>query len=106
MGQRLCSMYQTKHVTPYAHAFAMHVPEFVGTHGNISKFCQQGLEKLNDVTTLHYLRGTNHKKREAFVQMLQTRNRLEDLKAKGYQRQNVSVNAVTVVKLVTTNGSV
>ena len=87
MGQRLCSMYQTKHVTPYAHAFAVHVPEFVGTHGNISKFCQQGLEKLNDVTTLHYLRGTNHKKREALVQMLQKRNRLEDLEAKGYQRQ-------------------
>ena len=82
-----CSIYQTKHVTPYAHAFAMHVPEFVRTHGNISKFCRQGLEKLNDVTTLHYLRGTNHKKREALVQMLQKRNRLEDLEAKGYQRQ-------------------
>jgi hypothetical protein len=79
-----CSIYQTKHVTPYAHAFAMHVPEFVRTHGNISKCCQQGLEKLNDVTTLHYLRGTNHKKEEALVQK---RNRLEDLEAKGYQRQ-------------------
>jgi len=60
-GSDFCSIYQAKHVTPYAHAFTMHVPEFVGIHGNISKFCQQGLEKLNDVTTLHNLRGTNHK---------------------------------------------
>jgi len=81
----------------------MHVPEFVGTHGNISKFCQQGLEKLNDVTTLHYLRGTNHKQREALVQMLQKRNRLRTLKLRAIRVKNVSVSAVTVVKLVTTN---
>lgn len=39
------SVYQTKDVTPYMHAFAMHVPEFLWLHhGNISIFSQQGLE--------------------------------------------------------------
>lgn len=55
-----CSVYQTKHVTPYIHAFGMHVHEFLHLYGNLCKFSQQGLEKLNDTTTLHYLRGTNH----------------------------------------------
>jgi len=74
-----CCVYQTKHVTPYIHALAMHVPELVRLHGNLSNFTQQGLEKLNDVTTTHYLRGTNHRKQEALQQLLQKRNRLEEL---------------------------
>ena len=83
------SVYQTKHVTPYVHALAMHVPEFVRKYGNISSFGQPGLEKLNDVTTTHYLRGTNHRKKdsEALFQLLQKRNRLEELEAEGYRRQ-------------------
>ena len=47
-------LYQTKDVTPYMHAFAMHVPQFLRSHGNISSFTQQGLEKLNDITTKYY----------------------------------------------------
>ena len=42
-----CSIYQTKHVTPYIHALAMHVHEFLNLYGSLSKFSQQGLEKLN-----------------------------------------------------------
>jgi ubiquinone/menaquinone biosynthesis C-methylase UbiE len=45
------SVYQKKDVTPYMHAFAMHISEFLKLHGNISMFSQQGLEKLNDITT-------------------------------------------------------
>ena len=63
--RHFCSIYQTKHVTPYMHALAMHV------YGSICKFNQQGLEKLNDTTTTHYLRGTNHRKTEALTQLLQ-----------------------------------
>lgn len=68
-----------QNVTPYIHALAMHVPELVRLHGNLSNFTQQGLEKLNDVTTTHYLRGTNHRKQEALQQLMQKRNRLEEL---------------------------
>jgi ubiquinone/menaquinone biosynthesis C-methylase UbiE len=46
------SVYQSKDVTPYMHAFAMHVSEFLRLYGNIVMFTQQGLEKLNDVTTV------------------------------------------------------
>jgi hypothetical protein len=42
-------VYQTKNITPYIHAFAFHVPEFIDRYGNICRFSQQGLEKLNDI---------------------------------------------------------
>ena len=82
-----CSIYQTKHVTPYIHALAMHVHEFLNLYGSLSKFSQQGLEKLNDTTTLHYFRGTNHKKEDALYQILQKRNRPEELEATGCARK-------------------
>ena len=58
------SVYTTLDVTPYIHALAMHVPEFIRNYGNISMFTQQGLEKLNDLTTKHFLRSTNHREEE------------------------------------------
>ena len=45
------TVYQTKNVTPYVHSFANHAPEFIKQYGNIAKFTQEGLEKLNDITT-------------------------------------------------------
>ena len=48
------TIYQTIDVTPYMHAFAMHVAEFLRLYGNIVMFTQQGLEKLNDITTKQY----------------------------------------------------
>lgn len=73
------SLYQTKDVTPYMHAFAMHVPEFLSLYGNINMFSQQGLEKLNDLTTIHFQHSTNHKESQALRQILQKRNRIEEL---------------------------
>ena len=78
------SVYQTKDVTLYMHALAMHVPEFIRLHGNIVIFTQQGLEKLNDVTTVQFQRSSNHRENEALKQLLQKRNRLEELEC--YQR--------------------
>ena len=72
------SRYQTKNVTPYMHAFAMHVPEFITLYGSLAPFSQQGLEKLNDLATLHYRRATNHHK-DSLDQIMRKRNRLEDL---------------------------
>ena len=81
------SIYQTKDVTPYMHAFAKHVPEFLQLHhGNISIFSQQGLEKLNDVSTKHFQRSTNHRNEEALKQMLQKANRIEILRDNGHER--------------------
>ena len=65
------SIYQAKNVTPYMHAFAMHIPEFLWLrHGNISIISQQKLEKLNDVLTKHSQRSSNHRNEEALKQML------------------------------------
>ena len=85
--RKFCSLYQTKHVTPYMHALAMHDPEFICLHGNITKFTQQGLEKFNDLITKHYLRSTKHMEAEAMVQLMEKRNRLEGLEVEGYQRK-------------------
>ena len=64
------SIYQTKDVTPYMHAFSMHVSEFINLYGNIGMFSQQGLKKLNDITTVHFQHLTNHRE-----QLLGKRNR-------------------------------
>ena len=79
-------VYHTKNVTPYVHSFAHHVPEFIERYGLICKFTQQGLEKLNDVTTQHFLRSTNHRKNEAFKQVMEKWNRLEQLEDDGFKR--------------------
>ena len=68
------------------HSFAFHVPEFIAKFSSVCRFNQQGLEKLNDVTTQHYLRGTNHREMQALTQVMQKRNRLEELENMGYKR--------------------
>ena len=79
-------VYQAKDVTPYMHAFAMHVPQFLRLHGNISSFTQQGLEKVNDITTKFYQRSSNHHDFESLKQVLQKHNRLELLEYQGFHR--------------------
>ena len=73
-------------VTPYMHALAMHIGEFIQLHGSVVRFTQQGLEKLNDLTTKHYQRATNHQERQSLQQVLQKRLRIEALEEMGYQR--------------------
>ena len=61
------------------HAFSMHVSQFLSLHGNISSFNQQGLEKVNDITTKFYQRASNHHDFESLKQILEKHNRLETL---------------------------
>ena len=58
------------------HAFECHLHEFVQELGDINSFNQQGHEKLNDMTSVQYFRGTNRHK-EYLDQILNKRNRLE-----------------------------
>ena len=84
----ILTIYQTTDVTLYMHVFTMHVAEFLRLYGNIVMFTQQGLEKLNDITTKQYQRGTNHRtKEEPLRQIMEKRNRLEALEDLGYQRK-------------------
>jgi len=82
---KFTSIYQTKDVTPYMHAFAMHVPQFLHLHGNISSFTQQGLEKLNDFATKFYQWLSNHHDFESLKQVLEKHNQLELLEYQGFQ---------------------
>ena len=75
-------IHQAKDVTPYIHAFSMHVGEFIQLYGNIAALNQQGLEKLNDVMTKQYQRSTNHHDQQAFEQILQKIDRIEQLQCK------------------------
>lgn len=68
--------YPSDFITPYMHAFVVHIPEFIQIHGNLNLFSLQGLEKLNDITTQNFHRSSN-KKENFLVQMLQKRNRQE-----------------------------
>ena len=54
-------LYQASDVTPYMHAFRVHVPEFLELYKNISLCNQQGLEKYNDQAPKDYFRSTNRR---------------------------------------------
>ena len=73
------SIYQSKNVTPYIHIMAIHIPEFIHKSTNLAQFNQQGMEKLNDQTTIDFARSTNHNYRnlEALKQLLYKENRME-----------------------------
>lgn len=72
------TVYNKVTVTPYMHAFVAHLHEFVHLYKDINAFNCQGLEKLNDISTTQYFKGTN-KSDNALHQMLKKRNRLEYL---------------------------
>ena len=40
--------------------YAMHIPEFLLRYKNLVYFTQQGIEKLNDKTTVDFAKSTNH----------------------------------------------
>lgn len=64
----------------------MHVSEFISLYGNVAMFTQQGLEKLNDLTTIYFQHSTNHHGQDAFRQILEKRNRIEQMEIEGHQR--------------------
>ncbi|RNA40268.1 hypothetical protein BpHYR1_045704 [Brachionus plicatilis] len=65
------------HVTPNIHAFCSHVHQFQKFHGDINLFNLQGLEKLNDQTTIQYFRASN-KREKKIEQLIQRRLRKDD----------------------------
>jgi len=80
-------IYQTKHVTLYMHILVMHLGEFLQRYRNLVTFTQQGIEKLNDMTTIAFARSTNHNYRnlDALKQLMQKKNRSEHLEEENCQ---------------------
>ena len=73
------SIYQSKDVTPYIHAFMMHVPQFIALHGILVYL----LEKLDDFSTKLFQRDQNT---QLLKQMLEKCNHVENLEDSRYQR--------------------
>ena len=82
------NIYQSKNVTPYIHIMAMHIPEFLIRYKNLVIFTQQGMEKLNDQTTIDFAKSTNHNYHnlDALKQLMDKRNRIEYLQDSGFQQ--------------------
>ena len=76
--QVFLTVYNKATVTPYMHAFVQHLHEFIHLYKDINAFNCQGLEKLNDMTTNQFFKGTN-KSENALHQILKKRNRMEYL---------------------------
>ncbi|XP_069113729.1 uncharacterized protein [Argopecten irradians] len=70
------SLYQCRDITPYIHTLRYHVSELLQLHGNLVRFSQQGLEKMNDIITKSYFRATNHRGLSALKQVMEKQNRL------------------------------
>ena len=85
---KFTTIYQSKFVTPYLHIFAMHITEFLLKYKSLVIFTLQGMEKLNDATTIDFAKSTNHNYRslEALKQIMSKRNRVEHLLDTGYER--------------------
>jgi hypothetical protein len=75
-----CKVYHLKHVTPYIHAFANHLHQFY-KNGNVYFYNLEGLEKLNDLTTIEYFKASN-KKSDATFQLLSRRCRIDVISSK------------------------
>jgi len=58
--ENFVDIYQSKNFTPYLHIFSQHACKFLQVYKNINQFTQQGMEKLNDQTTLDFAKSTNH----------------------------------------------
>jgi hypothetical protein len=70
-----------KEVKPYIHVFCNHLHQFVEMHGNLNIFNIEGLEKLNDISTMEFFRSTNKRDgtfNNSFLnQMIKRRERTE-----------------------------
>ena len=56
------------------------------------------VRELNDLTTLFFQDASNHHEQQALKQILEKRNRLEELEYQGYQRSTREQNVVYVTK--------
>ena len=73
-------IYPIKSITPYLHCFVSHLSEFRKLHGDFNLFNQQGIEKLNEITTQQFMRSTNGNHADFLNQLMKKRNRMDHYK--------------------------
>ncbi len=64
--------YGKERMTPYLHSTCIHLHEMHKLHGNLNYYCNEGLEKMNDLSTHSFFRNTN--KRATFIQQMLERD--------------------------------
>ena len=69
-------------ITPYTHILGFHVVEFIEKYKDLKLFSMQGLEKLNHMTKISYLKQTMHHK-DFTLCLLKKMNRLEFIHLQG-----------------------
>lgn len=84
--------FQAKTVTPYVHIMRYHIIEMVKIHGNISNFTQHGLEKLNDVLTKSYFRGSNMRRKESLLQMMFRQYQIQMFTLSAFMRPSAKIH--------------
>lgn len=82
--------FPAKNVTPYIHILHCHVVEMLQIHGQISMFTQEGLEKLNDQSTVNFFGSTNRHGSLALKQLLLKSKRVAFYQDNGYSRERDS----------------
>lgn len=73
-------LYHCGSITPYLHCFVSHLHEFRKSYGDFNLFNQQGIEKLNDLTSQQYYRSTNGSHKDYLNQLMKKRNRMDHYK--------------------------
>ena len=91
-------LYQTKDITPYIHAFSMHVSQFLRLYGN--NYSTIYIEKLNDRTTRYFHSSSNH---VSLKKNLQKQNHLEALEGCANQQKKKCKNVAFANLLGITN---
>jgi len=73
-------------ITPYIHVFCNHLHEFVEDNGNVNVFNVEGLEKLNDISTMEFFKSTNRwiERNSNFLKQIMERRARLDLIAKEF----------------------
>ena len=63
--------YGKDEIIVYIHIFVSHLHEFVELHGDVNLFNQEGLEKLNNITSVQFFKSTNKRNNNhAYLQQL------------------------------------
>jgi hypothetical protein len=79
-------------ITPYIHMFVYHFPELLAKH-NVSLYTLQGIEKMNDFSSINYHSHTNRKrKNNAYITQLINQANRDELHRFNFTSEQLSIH--------------
>lgn len=73
------SAFMSSDVVCYMHILSAHIPQFMRMYGRLSDYSMEQFEKANDVLTMGYFKGSNHRGVEALKQVMRRQLRVSIL---------------------------